>query len=140
MQPQAAHATYNDPESLYDRWNNSYYGGSLKAFLANIDHYRSEWSTKNYYCREVSTVQSSRTGKSRLVDEISKSFLGISFALRLEGETGYPPGDPEITRYLRFSDIPLYIHVSIVGFLAGVIKHRKLTMHFLHNITANPLR
>lgn len=86
----------------------------------------------NYDCRAVSIVQSSGTGKSRLVDEISKSFLGISFALRLDGETGYPPGDHEITRYLRSSDHARDIHVNFVGLLVGVIEHRKPTIDFFH--------
>lgn len=127
----ASEIQYDNLESLYDRWKDRYYGNSLKAFLSNINHYQSEWPTKNYYSRAVSIVQSSGTGKSRLVDEITKRFLGISFALRLEGETGYPPGDSEITRYLRSSDVARDIHVNIIGFLAGVIKYRKPTIHLL---------
>ena len=82
LRKQAQQTTYNDLEALYDHWRDTYYSGSLKAFLANICRYQSEWSRSKYYCRTVSIVQSSGTGKSRLVDEISKEFLGISFALR----------------------------------------------------------
>ena len=42
----------------------------------------------------------SGTGKSRLLDEISKEFLAISFVLRHPGKDGYPPGDHEITSFL----------------------------------------
>jgi len=116
---------YNDLESLYDHWRDSYYGGSLNAFLKNIRRYQSEWPKKNYYSKAVSIIQSSGTGKSRLVDEISKEFLTISFALRLEGETGYPPGDPEITKYLRLNGGDIETHINIVALLAGAIEHCK---------------
>jgi hypothetical protein len=126
LQPWVARETpYNDLESLYDHWRDRYYGGSLEAFLANIHRYQSEWPSTNYYCRAVSIVQSSGTGKSRLVDEIFKKFLGISFALRLEGENGYPPGDPEVTQFLRLNGGDIEIHSNIIGLLAGVIEHRK---------------
>jgi hypothetical protein len=128
-------------ESLYEHWRDNFYGGSLNAFLENVSRYQSEWSTSKYYSRTISIVQSSGTGKSRLVDEIGKEFVSISFALRLQGETGYPPGDFEITDYLRLSDRDRDIHGNIVGLLAGVIKHRKPlpTMHFLHKINGQSL-
>ncbi|KAF8439612.1 hypothetical protein BGX38DRAFT_869014 [Terfezia claveryi] len=40
-------------------------------------------------------------GKSRLMDEISKSHLvTIQFTFRKNGESGFPPGDPEITLFV----------------------------------------
>ena len=39
-------------------------------------------------------------GKSRLMDEISKSHLTILFTFRQNGESGFPPGDPEVTRFV----------------------------------------
>ena len=117
---------YNDLMALYDHWGDSYYGDSVKAFLANIYRYESAWSRSGFYCKALSIIQSSGTGKSRLVDEISKEFLSLSFVLRLEGETGYPPGDHEITKYLRSG-----IRNNMVGLLAGVIEHREPSQPFL---------
>ena len=60
---------------------------------------------------------------SRLVDEIRKEFVNISFSLRLQGETGYPAGAFEISDYLRMSNGDRNIHGDIVGLIAGAIKH-----------------
>ena len=142
LHPQTTRQTpYTDLESLYDHWRDRFYGGSLNAFLENIFRYEAEWSASNHYSRTVSIVQSSGTGKSRLVDEIGKEFLSVSFALRLQGETGYPPGDLEVTNYLRSPKADSDIHGSVVGLLAGVIEHGKppQQFHLLHKINGQSL-
>jgi hypothetical protein len=49
----------------------------------------------------MSIVQSSGTGKSRLVDELGGDAFSISFTLRENGASGYPPGDPEVVKFLK---------------------------------------
>ena len=62
-------------------------------------------------------IQSSGTGKFRLVDELRKEALAISFTLRDNGETGYPPGDTEVTKYLKAGahDEELVKHARVIA-------------------------
>jgi hypothetical protein len=46
-------------------------------------------------------IQSSSTGKSKLVNELAGSVLGIAFTLRENGSTGYRQGDPEVVQFLK---------------------------------------
>ena len=93
----------------------------------------------NRYAKTMPIIQSSGTGKSRLLDEISKEFLTISFILRRPMEDGYPPGDPEITTFLTDmldmiaseARLNAVLHAHTVALLAGTLaqcKHRLGTM------------
>ncbi|KAF8246830.1 hypothetical protein K440DRAFT_661732 [Wilcoxina mikolae CBS 423.85] len=62
-----------------------------------------EAGAPTYYCKLIPIIQSSGMGKSRLVDETSKDLFTISFTLRSGEESGYPPGDPEVTEYMDSS-------------------------------------
>jgi len=42
-------------------------------------------------------------GKSQLVDELSKGIFTICFILRSGGDSGYPPGDPGVTKFIEAS-------------------------------------
>ena len=89
----------------------------------------------NRYAKTMPIIQSSGTGKSRLLDEISKEFLTMSFVLRHPAEDGYPPGDPEITKILTGmgkttatkARLNAVLHARAVALLAGTLaqcKHR----------------
>lgn len=64
-----------------------------------------------YYSKSFSILQSSGSGKSRLVDELGKHHLTIVFTFRKAGDTGYPPGDPEISAY--FNDTAIQASTSV---------------------------
>jgi len=77
------------------------------------------------YVKMIPVIQSSGTGKSRLMDEISKDFLSVSFVLRHPGEDGFPPGDTEITGFLtRPFDTEAQLHARVAAFLAGTLIQR----------------
>jgi hypothetical protein len=59
-----------------------------------------DFSEMTYYSKTIPIIQSSGTGKSRLLDEISKEFISICFVLRHRDDDGYPPGDPKVTEFL----------------------------------------
>ena len=84
-------------------------------------------------------VQSSGMGKSRLVSELSKSVLSLVFTLRDNGKSGYPPGDIEVTQYLKsgFGETDTLKQVRIVGFLAAVAENSKLFYLPTAVVTAN---
>lgn len=110
---------------LYSQWNTEFYGSALDALKEKIKH-EEGLVNKGLYAKIIPIIQSSGTGRSRLVDELGKEFLSISFVLRLNGESGYPPGDPEITKFIRQTFTSSGIHSVIVSLLAGVLFEGKI--------------
>lgn len=49
-----------------------------------------------YYAKTLPIIQSSDTGKYRLVDEMGIDIVTICFIFGLEGQTAHPPGDTGI--------------------------------------------
>ena len=87
---------------LYDHWNNAYCSCSLAALKEVLRrHERSAPDPfgTDMYSKTLSIIQSSGTGKSRLADEMGKECFSFPFVFRMEGQTGYPPGDAEVTSY-----------------------------------------
>ncbi|KAJ2927619.1 hypothetical protein H1R20_g9470, partial [Candolleomyces eurysporus] len=79
-------------------WKVDYIGKVAEAlwtYLAGLDA-----SVTNPYARYASIVQSSGTGKSRAVDEMSKTHFVIPINLRAPPTTGYPPSDGDLERFL----------------------------------------
>jgi len=123
---------------LYGKWRAKFIGASVDILRNLVLNEEIEFSP-NYYGKTMSIIQSSGTGKSRLLDEISKEFLTISFILRRPMEDGYPPGDPEITAFLTDklnmvaseARLNAVLHAHTVALLAGTLaqcKHRLGTM------------
>jgi hypothetical protein len=84
-----------------------------------------EVGAPTYYCKLIPILHSSGMGKSRLVNEIGKDIFTISFTLRSGEERGYPPGDPEITRFLD-SSLELSItqmHARAVAPISASFEH-----------------
>lgn len=108
-------------DRLYDGWNAEFYGSAPDALKEQIN--LGESGATNLYAKTIPIIQSSGTGKSRLVDELSKEFLTISFVFRSNGETGYPPGDPEITQFTAINRTYTLcdIHSISVSLLAGAL-------------------
>ena len=89
--------------SLHQQWRAEYQGTSLSAFKEMLAVYQQQWDSNpsEFYSKSVTMVQSSGWGKSRLISEYAKESFTIIYTLRIEGETGYPPGDTEVTSFLR---------------------------------------
>lgn len=74
-------------------------------------------------------VQSSGAGKSRLMDHYGKTHLGVVYTLRVYDQSGYPPGDPEITELMLCSmketgsDCRSLGYATAVGLVASTINH-----------------
>jgi hypothetical protein len=97
---------------LYDHWRDTYGGDSLEGIRMTIQNCEKEWPSVygTCYSKSINIFQSSGMGKSRLADELGKSNLEFSFVFRKPGDSGYPPGDPEITNYFRGAS-----HASILA-------------------------
>jgi len=91
---------------LYDHWCGTFAGDSLMALSAAIRNYEPNWTNdySMYYSKSIPIIQSSGMGKSRLADEMGKTNFQFAFVFRSYGDTGYPPGDPEIIDYFRRRD------------------------------------
>jgi hypothetical protein len=81
-------------------WNNIYFPHSLAALKILIHEYQ-KLAVEKYYAKTLVFVQSSGTGKSRLVDSFGQVCPMINFILREKGTTGFPPADCEILSFLR---------------------------------------
>ena len=68
-------------------WSQPYVGGAYKCFYKVIGRYQ---ELQTLYGRILPMVQSSGTGKSRMVDELSKEHLVVPINLRPQGESGKP--------------------------------------------------
>jgi hypothetical protein len=127
--------TNTNPDELYDQgletikalqqqWSSHYVGQSLDALKNKLKGYhRSFERNERLYACIMPIIQSSGTGKSRLVNELAGSVLGIAFTLRENGSTGYPPGDPEIVQFLK-ADLklgPALEQARIICFLGAAI-------------------
>ena len=85
---------------LHNDWRGAFLGDSLAVLKDLLLRREKEFQRDSTYGKTIPIIQSSGTGKSRLLDEISKQFLTISFVLRRPSQDGYPPGDTEITTFL----------------------------------------
>jgi hypothetical protein len=81
-------------------WNNPYFPHSLKALKSLIQEYQ-QLAVEQYYARTLVFVQSSGTGKSRLVDSFGQMCPMINFILRDKETTSFPLADCEILSFLR---------------------------------------
>jgi len=114
---------------LQEQWKVGYRGISVLALKEKLARYDREFSDPrtNYYAKVMPILQSSGTGKSRLISELGNDVLSMSFTLRENGETGFPPGDSEVTRYLKDSiaeaEAEAWQHVRVVSFLSATISN-----------------
>jgi len=110
---------------LRQHWTDKYYGQSLAAFRDKLSNAEHHWGEQEYYAKTFCIVQSSGTGKSRLIEEFGKGVMTMSFALRKEGDTGFPPGDEEIYKFLSspFSrSVNLEIHARAISLLGAIVQ------------------
>ncbi|KAF8455533.1 hypothetical protein BGX38DRAFT_1140442 [Terfezia claveryi] len=112
--------------SMQVAWRQPFFGDIHHALLRELDEkeesFSEEETTLKNYAKIVPIVQSSGMGKSKLLDQCSLFRLGIVFTLRLPGQTGFPPGDLEITELLRASaEDSRSQHTTVVAFLSSTI-------------------
>ncbi|KAF8271301.1 hypothetical protein EI94DRAFT_1720854 [Lactarius quietus] len=87
-------------------WETPFIGTStLRALERHVVEVSKEW-TYGPFCP---IVQSSGTGKSRLVDEFAKTNFLIPINLRKEGDEGFPPPDNAIRNLLTQGSNDIYL-------------------------------
>ncbi|KAF8541641.1 hypothetical protein BDD12DRAFT_488995 [Trichophaea hybrida] len=108
---------------LQEQWKVGYRGISVLALKEKLARY--EGKSGDYYAKVMPILQSSGTGKSRLICELGNDALSMSFTLRENGETGFPPGDPEVTKYLKdgIAETEARQHLRVVSFLSATVSN-----------------
>jgi hypothetical protein len=91
-------------------WNKDYFPHSLDALQSLVQEYQ-KLAVEEYYAKTLAFVQSSGTGKSRLVDSFGQVCPMINFILREEETTGFPLADHEILSFLREKPSPNKINI-----------------------------
>ncbi|TFY70672.1 hypothetical protein EVG20_g2333 [Dentipellis fragilis] len=76
-------------------WQQKYRGTALKAFLRAMQWYEEDYREKSHYGRMIAIIQSSGSGKSRLVHELSLNYpvMNVNFRKGTDDTSGWPPGD-----------------------------------------------
>ena len=123
--------TVTDPFSIQDLrrmqsgWVKEFDGKTLNTFAKVVSDAEDSFKDNNddeLYAKVMPVVNSSGAGKSRLLDEYAKRRVGVIYTLRTDGETGFPPGDPEILNILllaRYDDTSSLEHARCVALLAA---------------------
>ncbi|KAG0700650.1 hypothetical protein DFH29DRAFT_930758 [Suillus ampliporus] len=93
------------PDFLYDSFVRPYVGNAVDGFYeylkTNNNKFRGGGLTRSYYAKFCSIVQSSGTGKSRLMTELrNKGTLVLYMNLRELSDTGFPKRDSVPARIL----------------------------------------
>jgi len=95
-----------------EAWKRDYWGGALSRLLARLTSQQDEINSIQMFVmpidgvapaqpeKIVNIVRSHGMGKSRLVSELAKRRMMVSFVLRKPGETAFPPGDAEVSEFL----------------------------------------
>jgi hypothetical protein len=86
--------------ALILEWKRPFLGSSVDVLRKLLLDEEMAFQEDQYYAKVMPIIQSSGTGKSRLLDEMSKEFLTISFTLRGLKDYGFPPADHEVTGFL----------------------------------------
>ncbi|KAI0300779.1 hypothetical protein BC826DRAFT_619486 [Russula brevipes] len=78
-------------------WEGKFKGDAAEVLLKTISSYLAQVGPYGPY---ASVLNSSGTGKSRMVDELSTKIIMVPICLR-EGVTGFPPPDVNLRRWLH---------------------------------------
>ncbi|VDC02248.1 unnamed protein product [Peniophora sp. CBMAI 1063] len=97
-------------------WDHPFQGSAHKALWRHISKYAT--MNKSYYSPCCSIVQSSGTGKSRCIDELSKEQLVVPMNLRHPEAGGFPAPDEQLydyftTEHLTANDSVIHINAFL---------------------------
>ncbi|KAM6498654.1 hypothetical protein JOM56_006602 [Amanita muscaria] len=113
-------------EATEHSWTSQFIGPAASALRQHIMHYYNK--KPNWYANYLAMVQSSGTGKSRTIDELSKTILTIPVCLRVKGTTGYPYADDEVRDFLTSPNKENDAHLHALTFLLALFEHTKATL------------
>ncbi|KAM6489485.1 hypothetical protein JOM56_015042 [Amanita muscaria] len=80
-------------------WESEFKGDAADVLLTTVSDYLNN-ERKGVYARHASTINSSGTGKSRMVDQIGMEIITVPMCLRQDGSKGFPPPDRGLCAWL----------------------------------------
>ncbi|THH18797.1 hypothetical protein EUX98_g8894, partial [Antrodiella citrinella] len=98
-----------------DSWKQEFVGD---AHIELKDHIISHWKDKEHYAPYCTIVESTGTGKSRMVDEFSRANFTLTVNLRDPPAQGFPPSDDKVYKYFEPESLgaktldELWVHVT----------------------------
>ncbi|KAA8908792.1 hypothetical protein FN846DRAFT_1010507 [Sphaerosporella brunnea] len=107
--------------TVQSAWRDHFLGNTLTVFRAVLATANASFDPDEHYSKFMPILQSSGMGKSRLIDQYAALTVGVVFTLRKGEQTGYPPGDVEITRFLLSQQTERDVHASFAALLAGSV-------------------
>jgi hypothetical protein len=116
--------TIGDFARIKTAWRGDFFGDSITVFQSVVGNAQKRFNLNTDYAKFMPIVQSSGMEKSRLIDEYSKFSAGVIFTLRIENQSGYPPGDYEVTNLLRGAPTgnrKSTAHATVVGLLSAAV-------------------
>lgn len=79
-------------------WKQEFVGPMEKILRKVVEESEHSFSPDKDYAKILSCVQSSGSGKSRTISEHGLFRVGVVYTFRVGDESGFPPGDVEITQ------------------------------------------
>lgn len=88
--------------SFYTGWNAEFQGETLSKLKKHIERCELLLESKHQkiYSNTIMLIGPLGVGKSRVVKELAREQFVVPVVLRGSDDTGYPPRDPEISKYM----------------------------------------
>ncbi|KAF8492187.1 hypothetical protein F5888DRAFT_1619276, partial [Russula emetica] len=118
-------------------WQRAFKGEAAAVLLQSISSYLDK--KRDAYSRQATIVNSSGTGKSRMVDQLALKIITVPMCLRPDSSTGYPRPDSTLRSWLlsgEISDITLgTIRKRLHGFVYALLTVTRTTLESIDNET-----
>ncbi|KZT07516.1 uncharacterized protein LAESUDRAFT_113991 [Laetiporus sulphureus 93-53] len=107
----------------YLAFHSTYKGDALDRFKEQLQHCQEYYDTTKHHGRYIALLQSSGTGKSRLVSELSHDYPTVSVCLRKENnpEDGWPPVDTPAYEFLKEPRSTRYMGEELAAAFLGAL-------------------
>ncbi|KAH8116528.1 hypothetical protein DFH11DRAFT_1742176 [Phellopilus nigrolimitatus] len=114
-------------------WNREFVGTMDKALWVHIKECFDEFSLDKKYANFCPIIQSSGTGKSRVVDQLGRTHFILPICLRDPKTTGFPPADNSIRNFLTNGSTctKLQAEKHVEAFLSALFRK---TLELLRNL------
>ncbi|KIL59036.1 hypothetical protein M378DRAFT_284568 [Amanita muscaria Koide BX008] len=101
-------------------WETDFKGNAAEVLLTTISNsLRKERG--NIYARHASIVNSSGTGKSRMVDQMALEIITVPMCLRADGSRGYPPPDQHLRDWLSGTTDRVLVEKKVEAFIYSLL-------------------
>ncbi|KAK2465752.1 hypothetical protein APHAL10511_002296 [Amanita phalloides] len=118
-------------KTLASAYNKPFVGSHAKQFVEYLKSTDAAIMSANkvVYTKAFAIVQSSGTGKSRMLTEAGNHIFTLPICLRKKGAPGYPPPDLDVDKYFdrvtKNNDLSYSAHIAVACFIAAA----HTTMH-----------